>query len=71
MSELCRQWPDEIDCPMRDKTDRSLFSDKCRHGKSSAATRFDPTFLLQQVVSFLSGARHAICIIALGVVARL
>jgi hypothetical protein len=56
---------------MRDKTDRSLFSDKCRHRKSSAATHFDPIFLLQQVVSLLSSTRHAICVIALGVVARL
>jgi hypothetical protein len=30
--------PDEIDYPMRDKTDRSLFSGNCPHRKSSAAT---------------------------------
>jgi hypothetical protein len=56
---------------MRDKTDRSLFSDKRRHCKSSTATCFDTIFLLQQAVSLLSSARHTICIIALGVVARL
>ena len=32
---------------------------------------FDPIFLLQQAVPVLSSIRHAICVIALGVVARL
>jgi hypothetical protein len=34
-------------------------------------THFDPTFLLQQVISLFSITRHAICFIDLGVVARL